>query len=89
MTLIQLRDRLNEIVAENEKSGWQDRNDLEVLIEIYRGPRAADWYVPVRFASSAWLTLGSARPLNNPGAEGRRVDCVTIRADADSILVNR
>ncbi len=70
MSLIQLRDRLTEIVNENEAQGRANRNDLPVLFETKRTGRKGNEFTPVAFATSSQLTLH-----DNEGVE---FNCVTL-----------
>lgn len=56
MNLIELRDRLSEIIEQNSKNGWDDRNTQEVVCSVERrtptGRHRARRF-PILYASSA------------------------------------
>ena len=54
MTLIELRDRLTDIITENESRGWAGRNDSRVVVKRQVSKRIIE-YTPVKYACSAWL----------------------------------
>lgn len=61
MTLKQLAKRLADIVAENDKHGWSERNDLPALVRISRqggGRRKQDhFYTEITYVDSSQLGL--------------------------------
>jgi hypothetical protein len=62
MTLRSLRDRLNNIIAENERSHWSERNDLPVKIRVVRtgqtrrGRRPKDHFYDLNCFCSSWVS---------------------------------
>ena len=56
MNIIELRDRLTEIIKENEKHGWVDRNASECGVRIPVSKRVTE-YRTIKNASSGWLGL--------------------------------
>lgn len=56
-TLRQLAERLNAIIAENDKRGWSERNDLPAAIEVTRttktGRHKASLVYSISYVSSA------------------------------------
>jgi len=36
MTLLELQRRVNDIIAENDRRGWPERNDMPIVIEYRR-----------------------------------------------------
>lgn len=60
MTLKKLQARVNEIIAENERRGWSDRNDLPVIVRVQRRTptnRVRNRFIPIQYMSSAQLTV--------------------------------
>lgn len=56
MNLIELRDRLSEIIEENSKNGWADRNQQQVVCSVERRTptgRHRSRRFPILYASSA------------------------------------
>jgi hypothetical protein len=51
MTLRQLHARISEIIADNDKSGFPERNDLVVIVQFFRDTmrKPKNPLVPVRY----------------------------------------
>lgn len=58
MTLVELRDRLTDIIEDNEKHEWAERNNSRVVVR-HRATKRKVEYRPIRYACSAWLGLGT------------------------------
>lgn len=56
-TLRKLRDRLSDIIEENESAGRAERNDAPVYFAFGLDRGRGDWYVPLGFVSGALLTF--------------------------------
>ena len=56
MTIVELRDRLNEIIKENESHNWSDRNDNEMAVKIKVSKRKSEWR-KVKYVCASQLTL--------------------------------
>lgn len=77
MTLRELHARLGEMISENEKSGWPERNDSPMYVRIEQpktptGRLRPDVFVPIHFGCSN-LTSFHLTPDN-------RVDSITLFA---------
>jgi len=61
LSLKQLHKRLGNIIEENKRRGWDERNDLPVAIQVYRpikkNRRNNHYYTGVSSVSSAMTTL--------------------------------
>ena len=68
MTIVELRDRLTQIIEDNEKRGWGERNTSRVMVEHEVGKRVTE-YLPVKYAHGAWYGLLHGHGL---GIEGER-----------------
>lgn len=79
MTLYELQKRINEVVTENEKRGWLERNNMPVAVELARTKthygRTITDVIPMGYLMSAQLTVGN----HNFGATitARENDAVT------------
>lgn len=60
MTIIEMRDRLNSIITDNEKNGWGERNNSEMAVGVTKSKFKHD-YRTIKYVSGAWLGLGSQR----------------------------
>jgi hypothetical protein len=58
MTIIELRDRLTEIIEENNRRGWGERNNSKTAVRIDLTKRTHELRT-IRAASSGWLGIGS------------------------------
>jgi hypothetical protein len=82
VNLIKLRDRLNDIIAENERRGRGERNTLPVYVEIKqprtpKGRLRESVYVPLEsHVRGSMLTLNSR--ITNDERERCRVDCMCL-----------
>lgn len=56
MNLIELRDRLTDIIEDNKLRGWEERNTSDVVVTSSPSKRVRE-YKQVRYACSAWLGL--------------------------------
>ena len=60
LTLRELRDRLTEIIDNNERHGWDERNDLPFGLSIKTGKSwRTQKTLGVRFVSSSMISFGS------------------------------
>lgn len=58
LTLTALRDRLDEMIAENDRRGWSERNQTPVVVEIPQpktstGRLRDSEYVPIMYGSGS------------------------------------
>jgi hypothetical protein len=65
MTLLELQKRINEVVAENERRGWAERNNNQVIVEVARPGKRRRRYFPIEYVSGA--QLGLSRAFSAPG----------------------
>lgn len=56
MTITEMRDRLTQIIEQNEREGRTERNNLEVRVSIQQSPRIRVYY-PIKWVSSAMLGI--------------------------------
>jgi hypothetical protein len=83
MSLRALRDRLNEVIEENERRGYASRNDLPVYLRLQRGRNS--WYVPVQHATSSMLTVPIKAEEGKP-----ELVCMTLQGkEAETIKTGR
>jgi hypothetical protein len=54
-SLTELHARLGAMIEENNRRGWQERNELPAYIQINQEGRRSPHYFPVAFVSSAQL----------------------------------
>jgi len=86
MSLVELRDRLSDIIAENDRRGWSERNDLPVYVQIERSKpnrSVENHYVPIQYA------LGSmCRMLDQDGEKTIDVFHLTAK-ESEKIIPSR
>jgi hypothetical protein len=58
MNITELRDRLTQIIQENENHGWGERNTSEITAQIKISKRITE-YRTIKYASSSWVGLGN------------------------------
>ena len=56
MTIVELRDRLTQIIEDNEKRGWAERNTSEVVASVQKSPRRVE-YRGIQYALGSWLGI--------------------------------
>ena len=56
MTIVELRNRLTDIIEENERRGWAERNDSDMTVNIQMSKRIYE-HRKIKYASSAWIGL--------------------------------
>ena len=57
MTIVELRDRLTQIIEYNEKHGWAERNESDVVVH-HQVSKLVHEYLPVVQAMGTWMGLG-------------------------------
>jgi hypothetical protein len=60
MNIIEARDRLTAIIEENERRGWANRNESELVIQVKVSKRRRDYYA-ITHAGSSWVGLENGR----------------------------
>jgi hypothetical protein len=78
-SLIELRDRLNSIIRENEELGRDERNHRPVYVRLTRSGRGSrDWFIPVKYMSSAMYTI--------KGDEAEDIQCFMVNTDEETAI---
>lgn len=54
MNIVELRDRLNQIIESNEKQGWVERNKSDMVVSFKTSKRIVE-YRQLKYASGAWM----------------------------------
>ena len=65
MTVRQMAKRLNAILEENKSRGWDERNDLPVLVEIKRNGKNSSRYLRSHFYTKVDFACGSKMGLDD------------------------
>ena len=70
MTIVELRDRLTQIIESNEKHGWAERNESDVVVH-HQVSKLVHEYLPVEQAVSynRVLAEGTVRLWTGPKVE--------------------
>ena len=57
MTIVELRDRLTQIIEDNESHGWAERNESDVVVR-HQVSKLVHEYLPVKYVPGPWMGLG-------------------------------
>ena len=56
-TIVELRNRLTEIIDDNDRQGWSERNQSSIVTVIQASTRVRELYA-TRYACGAWTGIG-------------------------------
>lgn len=92
MNIVELRDRLNAIIAENEerkKSGSDapgfDRNAMPVFVRVARKGRRKDHFIPLKYACGGRMGFSGASVPDEKVPDDRRFDAMILEADGGDL----